>query len=220
MPTPPQSTELATRPVSSLTVHRQSVQTGAFEFIPLPFVDDWLIRRERRLLVKKVFTQRGLSFEPGVPKSLADGGAKTFMGRLGSIAKSLVLKPLKKVLRTFFFWLTIRRAVLTMMETYFLARFANLPEVGATGERITVAEAEQWGKIFFTTVAKADSRMAREGTKHLWAWLKEKKQETSEQGEAVSQQEVEDVLEKEAPGILADFDRRAREGLQAVSRQV
>ena len=195
--------------VSSITVHRQSLQAGAFEFIPLPFVDDWLIRRERRSLVEKVLNKRGLRYEKKVPQLLADGGAKTFLGRLGGLARSLVLKPLRKILRAFFFWLTIRRAVLTMVETYFLARFANLAELDQ-GSPITEDQAKRWGKLFAETVSKIDRRIAREGIRKLWKWMAENKRN---QKDNLSREEVEKQPENEVPGVLGDFDRRISEGL-------
>ena len=202
--------------VSSVTVNRQSFQTGVFEFVPLPFVDDWLIVRERRLLVEKVLKGRGVTFEKGVPKLLADGGKKTLMGRLGGLAKGLLLKPLRKVLRTFLFWLTIRRAVLNVVETYFLARFANLPELNSETGPITEAQGAAWGKLFRQVVDKSDRRFAKEGTRRLWKLMKQKKQA---QSESLSREEVEQQLEEEAPGILADFDRRACEGLRTLSAE-
>ena len=206
--------EVAKPAVSPLTVHRQSFQTGIFEFIPLPFIDDWLIERERRSLVEKVLKARGVAFEEEVPKLLADGGKKTLMGRLGGLLKSLVLKPLRKVLRTMLFWLAIRRAVLNVVETYFLARFANLPEVSSESGPITAAQAAEWGKVFRKVVDKSDQRFAKEGTRRLWKLMRQKKKSSNE---ALSRVEVEHELEKEAPGILADFDSRAREGLAVVS---
>ena len=203
-------TVAVTSTVSPLTVHRQSFQTGAFEFVPLPFVDDWLIVRERRLLVEKILTSRGVSFEKGVPKLLADGGAKSLMGRLGGLLKALVLKPLRKILKTFLFWLAIRRAVLNVIETYFLARFVHLPEVNSDAGPITTAQAAAWGKLFSQVVRNSDQRFAKEGTRRLWKLMKEKKRSQSEN---LSREEVELELEKEVPGILADFDQRMREAL-------
>ena len=207
-----ESKELTKPAVSPLTVHRQSFQTGVFQFIPLPFVDDWLIVRERRSLVEKVLKSRGVAYEEGVPKLLADGGAKTLMGRLGGLLKSLILKPLKKILRTFLFWLTMRRAVLNVVETYFLARFANLEELSSESGPITTAQAAAWGKLFRQVVDKSDQRFAKEGTQRLWKLMRQRKKSKSE-SDSLSPEEVESELEKEAPGILADFDRRAREGL-------
>lgn len=205
-----QEVSQASSGVSSLTVHRQSFQTGAFEFIPLPFVDDWLIVRERRLLVEKILKGRGVSFEKTVPKLLADGGKRSLLGKLGGLVRALVMKPLRKVLKTFLFWLAIRRAVLNVLETYFLARFANLPEVNSEQGPITKEQAGVMGKQFSQVVKKLDRRFAKEGTRRLWQLMKQKKQE---QGESLSREQVEQELEKEAPGILADFDRRMREAL-------
>ena len=209
-----ESQEVKKPGVPDLTVHRRSFQTGVFEFIPLPFVDDWLIVRERRLLVEKILKSRGVAFEEEVPKLLADGGKKTLMGRMGGLLKSLILKPLKKIFRTFLFWLTIRRAVLNVVETYFLARFANLEEVGSESGPITASQAAAWGKLFRQVVDKSDQRFAKEGTRRLWKLMRQRKKSESE-SDSLSPQEVEEELEKEAPGILADFDRRAVEGLRA-----
>jgi len=213
-----ESPETITGAVSSLTVHRHSFQTGVFEFIPLPFVDEWLIVRERRSLVKKVLMSREVEFEEEVPKLLADGGRKSLMGRLGGIARGLVLKPLRKVLRTVFLWLTIRRAVLNVVETYFLARFANLPEVNSDDGPITAGQAAAWGKLFRQIVDKSDRRFAKEGTRRLWRKMSQRTQASEDPGETLSREEVEQELEREAPGILADFDRRARKGLKALPR--
>jgi hypothetical protein len=204
------SSEITTTPspeVHPFTVHRQSFQTGAFEFIPLPFVDDWFISRERRDLIAKILTRRGVTFEKEVPKLLADGGAKTLLGRAGGLVKGLVLKPVRKLFRTFFFWITIRRAVLTMVETYFLARFANFNEVTNGADPITQSQAEKWGELFAEVVDKMDRRIAKEGTKRLWQLIRKRGQDDREE---VSAEDVESALEEEAPGILADFDQRMR----------
>lgn len=196
--------------VTAVTVHRQSFQTGVFEFIPLPFLDDWLIVRERRLLVEKILTGRGVVFEKEVPKLLADGGKRSLLGRLGGLVRALILKPLRKILKTFLFWLAIRRAVLNVLETYFLARFANLAEVNSKAGPITKSQAEVMGKQFSQVVKKLDQRFAREGSRRLWQLMRQKKLAS---GEKLSRAQVEEELEKEAPGILADFDRRMREVL-------
>lgn len=199
--------------VSAVTVHRQSIQSGIFEFIPIPFVDDYLIKRERRILVEKVLGRRDITYERRVPKLLADGGGKTLLGRLGGFVKSLVLKPLRKVLRSVFFWLTIRRAVLTMVETYLLARFSALPELGGQAQAVTNQEARQLGKLFAEIASQADRKIARNGSRQLWNWMKERREKS---GEELPAEEVGRELEKQAPGILSEFDERAVAGLRAL----
>lgn len=198
-----------------MTVHRQSLQTGVFEFIPLPFLDDWLIVRERRLLAEKILTTRGVTFEAGVPQLLASGGTKSLLRRSSGLVRALVFKPLRKVFRTFLFWLAIRRAVLNVLETYFLARFVNLQEVNSESGPITTVQAAAWGKLFRQVVANSDQRFAQEGTRQLWEFMKQWKKRSS--AETFSREEVERELEREVPGILSDFDQRMREGMKALS---
>ncbi len=195
--------------VSPLTVHRQSFQTGAFEFVPIPFVDDWLICRERRSLVTKILRRRGLRYENKVPQLLADGGARTFFSYLGGLVRALILKPLRKIFRTFLIWFTIRRAVLTVVETYFLARFVHALEA-EPAHPITNSQAKAWGKVFKETIAHLEKRIAKEGTRQIWQWMKDKRRSADN----LSSEEVAARLEKEAPGILADFDRRLHEALR------
>ncbi|GHC67250.1 hypothetical protein AAFN60_11430 [Roseibacillus persicicus] len=197
--------------VGSLTVHRQSAQTAGFEFIPLPFIDDWLINRERRNLVRKILQQRGIQYDAKSVKILSGSGTSLF-GKLGGMAKGLVLKPIIKLYRSVLFWLTIRRAVLTFAETYFLARFLSKPEVIPDGTTLNQAEAKRLADLYRSVVTKLDRRLATEGTKHLWEFMRKKK---TEDHNSVSSQEVADAIEKEAPGILADFDRRVTAALQA-----
>ena len=196
--------------VSAVTVHRQSFQTGVFEFIPLPFFDDWLIVRERRLLVEKILIGRGVTFEKEVPKLLVDEGKRSLLGKLGGLVRALIVKPLRKILKTLLFWLAIRRAVLNVLETYFLARFASLEEVNSDAGPLTKAQAEVMGRQFSEVVKKLDQRFAKEGSRRLWQLMRQKKLAS---GENLSRTQVEEELEKEAPGILADFDRRMREAL-------
>ena len=195
--------------VSPVTLHRQSMQLGAFEFIPIPFLDEWFILRERKSLVRKILKRRGIEYEKGVPKLLSNGGAKSLFTRVKGWAGSLIMKPLRKACKGILFWLTVRKAVLTVVETYFLARFAHFSELDR-GRPISREEAGRWGKEFTQTMAKLDQRFAKEGIRKLWKSISRSKEE---QGEGLSRQEVEEELEREAPGILAEFDLRMREAV-------
>ena len=160
--------------------------------------------------MEKIFEKRGLDYESKVPRLLADGGAKTLMGRIGGMARALVMKPLRKAFKGVFFWLAIRQAVLTMLETYFLARFAQFPELDS-GRKITQAEAHQWGQSLVEVASKLDKRLAKEGIRKIWQLMRQKKE-----AKGLSPEEVAQQLEEQAPGLLADFDLRMRQALEAV----
>ncbi|MBK1832645.1 hypothetical protein [Roseibacillus ishigakijimensis] len=202
----------SSRPVGSLTVHRQSAQTGAFAFIPLPFVDDWLITRERKSLVRKILNNRQISHEEDAAEILAEGNSVGFFKKIGGMAKGLVMKPLKKLFRSFLFWLTVRRAVLTFAATYFLARFLMKEEVLASGSKLDKDEAKRLAKIFHQVVSNLDRRLAKESVRHLWEFMRQSKKADQDN---VPEESVGEAIEKEAPGILADFDRRVTAALAA-----
>lgn len=179
--------------------HVTSASTGAFEFLPIPFLDEWLIKRQRRSMVEDILTKRGISFDKKVPAILVGGGT-TLLARIGSMSRGLVLKPLRKMFRTVFFWLTARSAARTAMLTYFLARFLHHPELVPqdAGRTLTVDRARFLADTFREVSEGIDVRAVRTTfgqLVHLFARRKE-----------TSGNEVSQTIEESAPGFIADFD--------------
>ncbi len=194
-----------TMPSSSASPERRqfraaSLRTGAYEFIPLPFVDDWMIGRERRKVVRAILDQRGLGYDMEVPKILA-GGGQSLLRRLGSMARGAVMKPLRKLFRTVFFWLTARRAARNVVATYFLARFLHHPDLAGGVEHLGEPRARQLAAIFEEVSKNLDLRALGDAVRRVTGLF------AAHPDKHVRTEEVTDAIESEAPGFIGDFDR-------------
>ncbi len=154
-------------------------------------------------MVQDILENRGITFETDVPGILI-GGGKGLLVRLGSMTRGLVLKPLKKMFRTVFFWFTARSAARTAMVTYFLARFLHQPDLVSpgTGNRLTKQRAEELAEIFREVSEDIDLRAVR-GTFRRVAGLFARNKD-------ISGGEVGEEIERSAPGFIAEFDTMVR----------
>ena len=107
--------------VLHLIAHK-ALLAGLCEFIPVPFVDDLVGDRVRKSMVAGLLERRGRRFAVSRVEPLYAGPARSGLARVAGFAKSLVLKPVKKMLRTVFFFVTIRRAVLQVAGSLLLGR--------------------------------------------------------------------------------------------------
>jgi hypothetical protein len=103
-----------------LRVSHYALLGGLCQFIPIPFADDLAERHVRKRMVDLLLDRRGRPFDAGVVKPLYAGPGGSILGKAGGIAKSLVMKPVKKLLKTVFFVATIRRAILESAEILLL----------------------------------------------------------------------------------------------------
>ncbi|MEM8875794.1 MAG: hypothetical protein AAGD32_16225 [Planctomycetota bacterium] len=99
-----------------LRVAHYALLSGLCQFIPVPFADDFADGQVRRQMVESLLRGRGRSFDMQQVKPLWAGRDTGIIRQAGGLAKALVLTPIKKVLRTVFFWLGIRRAILEATE--------------------------------------------------------------------------------------------------------
>jgi len=203
------------RPTSSGT--GASLHTAAFQFVPLPFVDDWLIARRRRKLVQHILESRGIRFEDKVPAILSDWVNRSMLNRVGSFSRGLITKPLRKVFRTVFFWLTVRTAVRTLAETYFLGRFVSHPDLGAVLDSdgnsdgdseasafLSNRRARELADLFKEVVVGIDLRLARDGYDRAWRHFRQFRR--GRRSQLISTAEVERVIGEEYPGFITTFD--------------
>lgn len=183
----------------SIRVHGASLGTGVSEFIPIPFLDEWIIKKQRQAMIGMILAQRGITFEKQVPALLTSSG-RTLTGRLGSMTRGLILKPLKKLFRTVFFWLAARNAARTAMATYFLARFLQHPGIvpHALGQHLTAERARFLGKMFREISEGIDIRAAKGAFAQVVALFK--------RSEPTSAAELSKVIERSSPGFIAEFD--------------
>ena len=103
-----------------LRVSHYALLSGLCQFIPIPFADDYADQQVRRQMVGTILERRGRSYKASQVSPLYEGPPKFTVGRIGSLAKGLILKPVKKLLRTVFFVATIRRALLEAAEVLLL----------------------------------------------------------------------------------------------------
>jgi len=92
-----------------------AVLAGLCELIPIPFLDDMVKRRVMRRMVRALADAHGLRVWESEVRDLVDpeGG-----GLLGKMAKAVVLRPIKKILRKVFFVLSGKKMVDVASETY------------------------------------------------------------------------------------------------------
>lgn len=181
-----------------------SIYSGVGEFIPIPFIDTYFTDATQAKLVSNIFDRRQIKYDPTVPKILAEGGKRTWCGCCCKCVKSCCAWPFEKCFKSLFFWLTVRQAVLTACETYFLARFCHskhleqfIPETttettkgslfrkgkttttvneesDARTPTITPEQADEWAKLFRSAVGNLDSRLAWNAVRHLHKLMRSK----------------------------------------------
>ena len=107
--------------VLHLTVHH-ALLAAVCQFIPIPFLDDVAGDRVVRRLVGKLLERNGRGYGAEAVAPLYEGPERSVAGRVGGFAKSLIMKPVKKVLRTALIFITIRRALMTAARVILLGR--------------------------------------------------------------------------------------------------
>ena len=107
--------------MTMLRVSHYALLSGLCQFIPVPFADDLADRQVRKRMVGVLLDRRGrVAVDAGDVKPLWAGVGGGIVSKAGGLAKSLVLKPVKKVLRTVFFVMTFRKAILEATEALLL----------------------------------------------------------------------------------------------------
>lgn len=188
-----------------------SLRAGAYQLIPLPFIDDWLTTRQRKGMVRAVLEARGFTYEPEVPRLLA-GGSLSLTARLASAAKGLIFSPLSKVFRTVFFWLAAHRAARAIVETYFLGRFLHHPALAGHGggTHLTVSDGRRLANVFEEVSKNIDLKAARDLVGKVGRLASRRRR-----SRAVTPDELRGVIEMEAPGFVERFDRLVDQKLNA-----
>lgn len=107
--------------VLHLTVHH-ALLAAICQFIPVPFLDDLAGERLVRRLVDKLLERNGRNYSAEAVAPLYEGPQRGVIGKATGFMKSLILKPVKKVLRTALIVVTIRRALMTAAWVILLGR--------------------------------------------------------------------------------------------------
>lgn len=103
---------------------RSAILTGIAGFIPVPFLDDYAAERVRQHMVVSLLKRQGLShanyLRPLYRESIS------CIGSVFQFVRSLIVKPVRKLFRTLFFFLAIRSVTLQMARVYLLGRAIDL----------------------------------------------------------------------------------------------
>ena len=99
-----------------------SVASGLAAAVPVPFLDDHLVRLSRRRLVSELAQRRGLMLTVAEVHHLSGTELRRGWGCLVAMLLSAVLKiffkVLKRLFRTLFFWLTLKDASDAASKTF------------------------------------------------------------------------------------------------------
>lgn len=171
-----------------------AVVVGATQFVPLPFVDDWIASFSRRQLVKNILAKHGRTFPLQDLGALTDDGS--WWGLPWRMAKNLALFPVKKLLRPFAPILLARAVALAVGRTLALAHtldrqlaFGRLRDDDDAVSRRD--QARQLRKALDQAWAKIDQRLITRTVKSIALALQRKT-----------------PVEGEMEGLLAELDRR------------
>ena len=107
--------------VLHLTVHH-ALLAAVCQFIPIPFLDDVAGDRVVRRLVDKLLERNGRHYGAEAVAPLYEGPEQGVASKVGGFVKGLVMRPVKKVLRTALIVITIRRALMRAAWVVLLGR--------------------------------------------------------------------------------------------------
>lgn len=157
-------------------------------------------------MVVDILGKRGITYDPEV-LGILTGSGKNLLGRLGSMTRGLLLKPIRKVFRSVLFWLTARSAARTAMVTYFLARFLHHPGLipPGAGTRLTAERARFLAEAFRDVSKNIDLRAARNSFAQLVQLFARRRR--------ASGNEVSQTIEESSPGFIAEFDSMMQQRL-------
>jgi len=99
-----------------LPLAHYAMLVGVVQFLPIPFVDDWIHHRLMRKVARDILRRRGRSFPVDDLQPLLAPAGRGLLGPAGSAARALVLKPMKRLARTILFVFGARRALLEAAE--------------------------------------------------------------------------------------------------------
>ena len=123
---------------------RSALLRGLCYLIPVPFLDDFIAQRVLKNMVTSLLNDHGRSFPDKRVAVLYEGESKGCLAKIWSFAVGLIIKPLKKLFKTFFFVLAIRDVALGIGSTLFLGRCLNrsLNQQALGNEDASKAEAD------------------------------------------------------------------------------
>ena len=151
---------------------RSALFSGLCLLVPVPLVDEILAERARRHMVASLLVLHGRAEDPAPLKPLWASPWPGCLLGFFHLLRKLFLWPIKKLLRTIFFFLAARDAALEISRTYLLGR--TLDRLLAAG-RLTgsdTVEAQQARDAFEIAFRNVDRRFISAAAGQLVSALK------------------------------------------------
>ncbi len=152
---------------------RSALFAGLCLLVPVPFLDEILAERARRHMLSSLLALHGSSTPPRQLKPLWAGLARgCFGGVLGLVGK-LLIWPIKKLLRTVFFFLAARAAAMEISRCYLLGHSVDrlLREGRLAGPRAE-QQAIEAARAFETAFRHVDRRFVATAGSQLLSALR------------------------------------------------
>ncbi len=144
--------------------------SGLCSVVPVPFLDDILLRRVRKGLVHRILQKHGSDLNPETIKPVYAGPPRGCLGTAVGLVFSAIKKLIKKLVKTVFFFLAIRSAALDMVETYLLGRTVDryLERDFFRFESDPGGEVIRFREAFDKALAGSDRRLLARGMRQVW----------------------------------------------------
>ena len=193
---------------------------------PVPFVDDILVGKYRRKMVRGILKKNGMSRpNPSTVKRLAQWEKMSFSKQVGRVVTGLVFKPIKKLFRTVFFWFAARDAGRAMVETYLLSRtIQRLDDHQIPLHSLSYADAERVAGAFSSAIKSIDRRALSHLSQKAWRGVRRRKGFRRLATEGVEEQEgleaqnaVEEAIREDSPGFVDQFNRTFDDALRQLA---
>ncbi len=154
---------------------RATVLSGLCSVVPVPFLDDFLLRCTRKGLVLRIYEMNGVApLSKDVQRILYDGSKQGCLAAGVGLIFSVVKKIIKKAFKTVFFFLAVRSAALDMAETFLLGRTLDrcLKRGLLTGAKVDAQEVHQVRAAFKEAMSSSEQRVFAAAMKRVWKSLK------------------------------------------------
>lgn len=149
---------------------QRTLMTGICSMVPVPFLDDLLITKTRKGLVHRILRDHSLKIPVSELETYYAGFSRGCLIRTVGLVFTVIRKVLRKILRTVFFFLAIRRATLEMTETFLLGRTLDrcIQSGLLDGDSLDRQNVEAMRTAFESANRRSDLRMFAGAMRSAW----------------------------------------------------
>lgn len=165
------SEEAASKSAEKINLFRSTMLSGLCSMVPVPFLDDILLKRVRKGVVHRILQKHGSNLNPETIEPVYAGPPRGCLAKAIGLIFSAIKKLIKKLVKTIFFFLAIRSAALDMVETYLLGRTVDryVERDFFEGKSDVGAEALRFREAFNQALSGSDRRILAQGMRQVWS---------------------------------------------------